>query len=92
MIVKMRTMVILVCMLLSGCSNPITNSTSIHGNAIIDWVDFVKLDGNTYTDMFQCVIKDPSDVTNQVVGEVEFKVGMWFPIRITKQNQGMQHF
>lgn len=42
---------------------------------MIDWVDFVKLSGNSYTGLFEGVIKDPNDVTNQVIGEVKFKVG-----------------
>ncbi|MDU0201176.1 hypothetical protein ACYEXS_23020 [Paenibacillus sp. MAH-36] len=57
----------------SGCSW--VNSNSIHGNAVIDWVDFVKLSGNSYTGLFEGVIKDTNDITNEVVGEVHFKVG-----------------
>ncbi|NRF94803.1 hypothetical protein HQN89_28320 [Paenibacillus frigoriresistens] len=59
--------------ILNGCSN--FNTNSIRGNAVIDWVDFVKLSGNSYTGLFEGVIKDPNDVTNQVIGEVKFKVG-----------------
>lgn len=57
---------------LSGCSN--LNTNSIHGHAVIDWVDFVKLSGDSYPGLFEGVIKDPNDVTIQVVGEVKFKV------------------
>lgn len=55
----------------SGCSQMIN---PIKGNAIIDWVDFVKLNGNLYRGLYHHVIKDPNLVTDQVVGEVKFRV------------------
>lgn len=61
---------LLIIELLSGCEH----SNPIKGNAVIDWVDFVKLNGVTYTGLWENVIKDPSDVTDQVVGKVKFKV------------------
>lgn len=54
--------------LMSGCSN------SIHGNSMIDWADFVKLNGNSYTGLTGRVIKDQNDITGKVVGVVKFKV------------------
>jgi hypothetical protein len=64
---------LVVSLLLGGCSG--SDAESIHGNAIIDWIDFVKLNEYTYTGLFEGVIKDPLDVTDEVVGEVKFKVG-----------------
>lgn len=58
--------------LLCGCSRMPSNP--IQGNAIIDWVDFLKLNGKSYTGLWEGVLKDPLDVTDEVVGEVEFKV------------------
>jgi hypothetical protein len=64
---------VVVALLLGGCSD--SDADSIHGNAIIDWVDFVKLNEYTYTGLFDGVIKNPLDVTDEVAGEVKFKVG-----------------
>lgn len=57
---------------LSGCSRQIANP--IQGNTIIDWVDFVKLNGNTYTRLDSRTLKDPGNVTDRVAGEITFKV------------------
>ncbi|MBD3919422.1 hypothetical protein H8B09_11720 [Paenibacillus sp. PR3] len=65
-------LVLVVVALLGGCSNRTGNPTK--GNSVIDWVDFVKLNGTSYTGLFESVIKDPNDVTKEVVGEVSFKV------------------
>lgn len=59
--------VIVVILLLSGCNEEYTNVE-------IEWVDFVKLNENSYTSLDQNVITNPKDVTDQVVGEVKFKV------------------
>ena len=66
---KIWIVIIVSVISLSGCS--VQNTNPIQGNAEIDWVDFVKLHGKSYTGLFYGVIKDPSDITNQVVGEVE---------------------
>jgi len=42
--------------------------------ASIDWVDFVKLKNNQYTGLHNAIIADPALVTDEVVGEVKFKV------------------
>jgi hypothetical protein len=58
-------------MAVGGCSqigNP------IEGNAIIDWMDFVKLNGKTYVGLHHHVIRDPDLVTDQTVGTVKFKL------------------
>lgn len=65
-------MLLAVCLLLGGCSH--ANSNLTRGNAIIDWVDFVKLDGRSYSGLHQSVIRNPKDITNQVVGKVKFNV------------------
>ncbi|WP_336774071.1 hypothetical protein [Paenibacillus sp. MMO-58] len=51
------------------------HSQSIKGNAEIDWVDFVKLNGHTYTGLYDGVLVNPDDVTDAVAGKVKFKVG-----------------
>lgn len=74
---KAWIMVMGLVIFLSGCSNINNNDVNnpIKGNASIDWVDFVKLNGNTYTGLHESAINNPADVTNEVAGEVEFKVG-----------------
>lgn len=78
---KLFTLLLGFAMIIGGCSagkiqpNPNSNSNPIKGNSIIDWVDFVKLNDQTYTGMYELVLSDPSDVTDEVVGEVKFKVG-----------------
>ncbi|TJY42577.1 hypothetical protein E5161_06900 [Cohnella pontilimi] len=57
---------------LCGCSRMPTNP--IKGNAVIDWVDFIKLNGNSYYASWEMVIQNPNLVTHEVVGEVKFKV------------------
>jgi len=70
---------VLALLALCGCSGiPGLSGLSgnpIRGNAIIDWVDFVKLNGHSYTGLWEAAIQDPSDVTNQAAGKVKFKVG-----------------
>ncbi|MCM3629194.1 hypothetical protein M3194_17765 [Paenibacillus glycanilyticus] len=51
------------------------HSQSIKGNASIDWVDFVKLNGHTYSGLYDGVLVDRNDITNHTVGKVKFKVG-----------------
>lgn len=55
----------------SGCSQVIN---PIKGGAVLDWVDFIKLNGISYRGLYSNVLKDPDDVTDQIVGEVQFKV------------------
>lgn len=76
---KERIMRILMIMMglvvfLGGCTTGM-NTNSIRGNAVIDWVDFVKLNGHSYTGLYEQVLKNPNDVTDEIVGEVKFKVG-----------------
>jgi len=54
-----------------GIMNPIKGIPE----ASIDWVDFVKLKNGQYTGMREVVLADPELITEDVVGEVEFKVG-----------------
>ncbi|KGE16903.1 hypothetical protein [Paenibacillus wynnii] len=64
---KIKMLILLtVAILLSGCS--------MRGSSAIDWVDFVKLNGNSYSGSWESVIKNPNLVTREIVGEVKFKV------------------
>jgi hypothetical protein len=56
----------------SGCSRLIDNP--FQGKAVIDWVDFVKLNGYTYTGLYNRTLQDPGLVTDRAAGEVKFKV------------------
>ncbi|WP_152394917.1 hypothetical protein [Paenibacillus guangzhouensis] len=48
----------------------------IKGNAIIDWVDFVKINHKTYNGLYDAVLADPGVVLRErVVGKVAFRVG-----------------
>lgn len=69
---KMFALLMAIALFLSGCSG--LPSNPLKGNAVIDWVDFVKLGGHTYTRLWGGVVKTPSDVTGETVGEVQFKV------------------
>lgn len=69
---KFWMMLVGIVVVLSGCSNPISNP--IKGNAEIDWVDFVELGSNSYTGSQELVISNPDSVSNDIVGEVKFKV------------------
>lgn len=59
-----------------GCLGGCGSSGSHSNKAVvsIDWVDFVKLDGHSYSGTFQSVIGDPGAVTDDVVGKVKFNV------------------
>lgn len=46
----------------------------IKGGSEIDWVDFVKLNGHSYTGSWENVIKNPAQVSTETVGKVKFKV------------------
>lgn len=62
-------MLMLAIAMLSGCAhNPFT------GQATIDWIDFVKINGKTYTGFRENVLKNPADVIDEVVREVKFNV------------------
>lgn len=62
--------VLTVVVLLSGCSK----GDRIKGSSEIDWVDFVKINGVSYSGSWDRVIKNPSQVTTEIVGKVDFKV------------------
>lgn len=64
--------ILMLFVLLCGCSSMRTNP--FKGHAVIDWVDFVNLNGNSYSGLGEGVLKNPGDVTEVVVGEVQFKV------------------
>ncbi|GAB2700879.1 hypothetical protein ACFQWB_06380 [Paenibacillus thermoaerophilus] len=49
--------------MLGGCSRTV----------IIDWADFLKLDGRTYTGMWDIVVADPAMI-GEPIGEVTFKL------------------
>ncbi len=56
--------------MITGCTkdlNPLSHT-------IIDWVDFIKLNGNTYEGMYNGVISNPDLVTERIVGVIKFKV------------------
>jgi len=53
-----------------------TIGNPIKGSAIIDWVDFVKINHKTYNGLYDAVLADPAAVLrDRVVGKVAFKVG-----------------
>lgn len=65
---------VLICfifvLVLIGCTkdwNPMRHT-------IIDWVDFVKLEGGTYQALYGVVLSDPGLVTGEVAGKVKFHV------------------
>lgn len=65
-LISMLTLVLV----LVGCTkdwNPLRHT-------IIDWVDFVQLDGITYEGMHEVVLSDPDLVTAEVAGKVKFYV------------------
>ena len=64
-----RLVLFTAAILLCSCS-----SNPLKGSASIDWVDFVKLNGNSYTGSWESVMKNPEQVTTEVLGEVKFKV------------------
>lgn len=64
--------VLAIILLLSGCSSMRHNLFG--AQTIIDWVDFVKLNGKSYVGLYDAVIQEPSDITDVVVGTVNFKV------------------
>ncbi len=64
--------IIAVCLLLAGCVK--TGRDNIHGNAEIDWVDFVMLDGRFYSVLYNAVPANLEDVTDKAIGKTEFKL------------------
>jgi hypothetical protein len=64
--------IILYCFLmlffLAGCE-----MHPMKGNSVIDWVDFIKLNGKEYSSIPELVIADPSKVKG-LIGTVKFKV------------------
>jgi hypothetical protein len=68
----MKGLAVVLCavLLLAGCTrdwNPLRHT-------IIDWVDFVKVDGNTYEHLYGTVLADANAISEQVVSEVRFKL------------------
>ena len=63
-------LLIAVCLLLAGCTG--TGRDNIHGNAAIDWVDFVMLDGQYYSVLHNAVPANPEDVSDKEMGKTEF--------------------
>ncbi|CAM4180205.1 hypothetical protein [Saccharibacillus endophyticus] len=62
-------LVLLACLtLIVGCAD------WQHRATVIDWVDFVKTDDGTYTNVSNGVLRDPDTVTRDVVGEVRKKL------------------
>lgn len=69
---KRRTLgLFIIIIFLSGCSSLPFNQNQTH--TIIDWVDFVKLNGNMYTSDWGIVLKNQEDVAEEVA-QVNFKV------------------
>lgn len=68
---------IILCLLLAGCPKAEPGQRDydeINGNAIVDWVDFVMLNGHSYKGLYEGVIADPEQVTDKAVGRTTFKV------------------
>ncbi len=64
------------CMFLTACNNPTssTNPTSFtNQHTIIDWVDFIKINGTQYEVIYSALIADQSYI-GEKVGEIDFKV------------------
>jgi hypothetical protein len=73
---KRITIFLISCILLTACNNPTssTNPTSItNRNTIIDWVDFIKINGTQYEVINSAIITDYSYIGKKI-GEVDFKV------------------
>lgn len=64
---KWRAALLICLLLLSGCQFGFT------GRTIIDWVDFLKLNGITYTGTWHAALTDPGKIGKEI-GEVRFKV------------------
>ncbi|MED3553269.1 hypothetical protein [Cytobacillus praedii] len=55
-------------LLLTGC-----RSMPLEQHSVIDWVDFIKLDGQTYDGVYSGVLAD-QNLVNKMIGTVQFKV------------------
>ncbi|MED3572312.1 hypothetical protein ACTHO0_26235 [Cytobacillus praedii] len=55
-------------LLLTGC-----RSMPFEQHSVIDWVDFIKLDGQTYDGVYSGVLAD-QNLVNKMIGTVQFKV------------------
>jgi hypothetical protein len=69
----MLLLALLVSLAAAACRNE-AGPDEIKGNAIIDWVDFVMLDGRSYNGLYDGVIVNPEDITEQVAGKTKFKL------------------
>ncbi|MFE8697376.1 hypothetical protein ACFYKT_13620 [Cytobacillus sp. FJAT-53684] len=65
---KKISMFLLILLFLTGC-----RTMPFGGYGVIDWVDFVKLDGKTYYGIHSGVLADQSFV-GEMIGTVKFKV------------------
>lgn len=72
-----RSLVFLIsCMLLTACNNPTSSNNPnsfTNQHTIIDWVDFIKINGSQYVAIYSATIADQSYI-GEKVGEVAFKV------------------
>lgn len=65
-------MIAAILMLLAGCSRQERDGITVQ--AEIDWVDFVMLNGHSYTGLYNSIIADPANVTEEEAGRTAFKV------------------
>lgn len=63
---------LVICFIFLVSCNTVTQ-TFTNSNTIIDWVDFVNINGNQYQSIYTAVIAD-SEYIGEKVGEVNFKV------------------
>ncbi|MDF2065178.1 hypothetical protein [Bacillus sp. Cr_A10] len=62
--------ILLICSLIMVSCNSISQPFS---HTIIDWVDFVKINGKEYEALYSVIIADPKNI-GEKIGEVKFKV------------------
>lgn len=65
-----KTCILFICVLFLVSCNSISQPFS---HTIIDWVDFVKINGKEYDALYSVIIADPKNI-GEKVGEVKFKV------------------
>ncbi|MDO3413044.1 hypothetical protein QWJ34_24990 [Saccharibacillus sp. CPCC 101409] len=62
------------CVLLTVLLSSTACSTLQHRSTIIDWIDFVKIGDDTYTGLWDGVLRDSDTVTDEAVGTVKKKL------------------
>ncbi len=67
-----RLLLCLLLLILPACNAKTTPWKP--GNTVIDWVDFVKLNGKEYRGVYEAVAASPDAVTDEAVGTVKFRV------------------